>query len=365
MSNTNFTFTLVDPSNPKKKKWIHCAPSQQKHQFRPEDKTYEYTIQEKKPLSPHQLVIKEINTRLKNTKWTYQKLEKKFSDKTQFYVVYDMKANSTWYNTSFMEVMKKNDLEYLSINLFDILEIWNKDHPVLEVMKNIFKNQPETLQIDTSPVNSSTGVTMAIKAHFERIEGKYEPYGYLVRFTRLNQPDQKEVENTFYDIQFTQEYEIKKTPISERDKIIKKINKKLKKTKLTFENLEAKYSNETRSHILYDLKGNSIWFNASMMEHYKRTYKEYLTVNLFDILIQYNPQNPIVFLLIDFFESQEKIYEFESEINSSIGLIMTIKATLDRVDDNDGCPFGYLLHFDITNEKKNELCDIDTDKFFK
>ena len=62
-----------------------------------------------------------------------------------FYVVYDMKGNSIWFNSSFMEALKKDETQYLKINLFDVLENFNEGHPVHGIMKETFENQPKTM----------------------------------------------------------------------------------------------------------------------------------------------------------------------------------------------------------------------------
>jgi len=144
--------------------------------------------------------------------------------------------------------------------------------------------------------------------------------------------------------------------------------------------LEKKYSNDTLHHVLYDLKGNSIWFNYSFMEVFHRTSCDYLKINIFDVMDMWNPEHPVGSLIKCFFQNQGKELEGKtknkknlnlkltvepSEMMSSIGILMSIKAKLSRIDAI-GEPFGYLICFQALNISKVEKESfIDTDKFFK
>ena len=98
---------------------------------------------------------------------------------------------------------------------------------------------------------------------------------------------------------------MKPKKIKKRD-LKEEINEKLAGTGFTFEILETKYSNDTIFHVLFDLKGQSIWFNQSFMEYTKRTPNDYLKPNYLDNILNLNPGHPFGGLFKNVLQDQPK-----------------------------------------------------------
>jgi len=91
-----------------------------------------------------------------------------------------------------------------------------------------------------------------------------------------------------------------------REQLIEKINQRLKPVGLSFEKLEQEYGDDVVNHVIIDLKGVSIWFNASYMEMFKRNYLEYLTVDFVNISLRFNSEHPFTSIFIDMLQNQPK-----------------------------------------------------------
>jgi hypothetical protein len=88
--------------------------------------------------------------------------------------------------------------------------------------------------------------------------------------------------------------------------LIQKVNKKLENTSLSVEILNERFNNDTEIHILFDMKGNSIWFNASYMEFSGRKEIDYMTPNYLEKLIQLNEDHPLCDILTNLLQDQPK-----------------------------------------------------------
>ena len=155
-----------------------------------------------------------------------------------------------------------------------------------------------------------------------------------------------------------------------REIMKEEINKKLQNTKFTFEILEEKYSKDEHLHILYDIKGQSIWFDEKYMKTFKWSESEYFSINCFKILgNETNQGHPLIEIFLQNFEEkpkefvcknfQKKTFDFlliveTSPVTSGKGVTMGFKARFERVDDLDDKPIGCLLHL-IPNKEFNEL----------
>jgi hypothetical protein len=103
-----------------------------------------------------------------------------------------------------------------------------------------------------------------------------------------------------------EEKQPKRSKLSELEIIRQTINKKLRGTPLTLEILEEKYNNDTQFCVVYDLKGNSIWFNASYMEFSGRKEIDYMTPNYLEKLILLNKDHPLCEILTNLLQDQPK-----------------------------------------------------------
>jgi hypothetical protein len=88
--------------------------------------------------------------------------------------------------------------------------------------------------------------------------------------------------------------------------LIQKVNKKLENTSLSVEILNERFNNDTEIHILFDMKGNSIWFNARYMEFSGRKEIDYMTPNYLEKLIQLNEDHPLCDILTNLLQDQPK-----------------------------------------------------------
>jgi len=92
-----------------------------------------------------------------------------------------------------------------------------------------------------------------------------------------------------------------------REIMKEEINKKLQNTKFTFEILEEKYSKDEHLHILYDIKGQSIWFDEKYMKTFKWSEAEYFSINCFKILgNETNQGHPLIEIFLQNFEEKPK-----------------------------------------------------------
>eukprot|EP01080_Neovahlkampfia_damariscottae_P001298 gene1298-11382_t len=135
-----------------------------------------------------------------------------------------------------------------------------------------------------------------------------------------------------------------------REMIIFKMDKLLKPTGLSFEQLEQKYGDETKCHVIVDLKGVSIWFNPCYMDTFNRNYTEYLSVNFVDILTKFNESHPFTTLVLDLLQNRPKELKFEASVLKSpvTNKSYVLKGIYKRLDTIDGEPFGYIAHVSPT-----------------
>jgi hypothetical protein len=134
-----------------------------------------------------------------------------------------------------------------------------------------------------------------------------------------------------------------------------KINKKLENTPLTVEMLEQKYNNDTEFHVVFDMKGNSIWFNASYMEYTGRNETNLMEPNFMNILLALNKDHPMCDVLLNLLQEQPKEFMgkfFEilnvkvesSEITIPNFKKFAFKCVYERIDSTTEGPIGYLSH---------------------
>ena len=95
-------------------------------------------------------------------------------------------------------------------------------------------------------------------------------------------------------------------PKKKKPDLTERIDEKLRGTKYTYEILEELYSNDTMFHSLIDLKGNSIWFNQSLMEFRNVTKNDYFMVNVVDHVLPLNPEHPFVDFMLNILQDQPK-----------------------------------------------------------
>jgi hypothetical protein len=95
---------------------------------------------------------------------------------------------------------------------------------------------------------------------------------------------------------------------TELEIIRKNINKKLKGTPLTLEYLESKYNNDTLFCLVFDMKGNSIWFNASYMNFTERKETDFLKANFLETLLKLNEHHPVTDIFIKILQDQPEEY---------------------------------------------------------
>jgi hypothetical protein len=95
----------------------------------------------------------------------------------------------------------------------------------------------------------------------------------------------------------------------EKNSIKQKINEKLSNTGITFDSLEKMYNNDTKFHIVFDLKGTAIWFNISFMELTGRKENEFLNTNFVENLFKLNSQHPLADLFVRILQEQPKYYK--------------------------------------------------------
>eukprot|EP01080_Neovahlkampfia_damariscottae_P001299 gene1299-11383_t len=130
-----------------------------------------------------------------------------------------------------------------------------------------------------------------------------------------------------------------------REILIKKINKKLKQTNLSFESLEKMYGDATDIYVLMDVKGNSIWFNPSYMDMTKRCFADYLSLNFVEIMLRLNPEHPFTQLFLTMLEDRPKEVKIEaSQMITTVGSLLAFKAHYTLIEDSIEGPMGYLLH---------------------
>ena len=56
--------------------------------------------------------------------------------------------------------------------------------------------------------------------------------------------------------------------------------------------------------MVYDLKGQSVWFNQQFMEYTNRTKEDYLKPNFVDTLLITNPDHPYTEFFINLLQDQ-------------------------------------------------------------
>jgi hypothetical protein len=135
---------------------------------------------------------RQINKKLKGTKFTVEILEKLYNNDTMFHVIMDMKGNSIWFNTSFMELTGRCPLDLQKPNFVDISTNLNKEHPFTEILIHLLDEKPKEFKckffilfLKTPKVNSSEVILSNFKrfsfmSHFERIDSIDGPICYLI-----------------------------------------------------------------------------------------------------------------------------------------------------------------------------------------
>jgi PAS domain-containing protein len=108
-----------------------------------------------------------------------------------------------------------------------------------------------------------------------------------------------------------EEKQPKRSKLSELEIIRQNINKKLSGTPLTLEFLEEKYNNDTQFCIVYDLKGNSIWFNASYMNYTGRKETDFLKANFLETLMKLNEEHPVTEIFLRILQEQPEEFKCE------------------------------------------------------
>eukprot|EP01080_Neovahlkampfia_damariscottae_P008058 gene8058-12520_t len=328
-------FTIVDPSKQKKKKWIQTIPTEDKQQFknfRPLDST-EFTLQEPKIPSFMDTMIQKIDKKLEGTGFTFEKLEKKYRGDSLVHALYEMNGNTVWFNDKFMEVFKRDESHYMSLNVFEVFQTFNPDHPATTLLPQLVYTHADSLKFDTSGMVSALGVEFSSKAVLERVDKNDEVFGYLLHSELSVKPS----ESTEFTL------EEPKNP-TVHDTMVHKINEKLQGTCWTFEKLEETFSKDTLVHAIFEMNGNSIWFNKAFIKYFKRTESEFLSVNILDTYKIHNPDHPTTTVLPKLLYSKAKYLKYDSsDMVSSLGVVYSSRTFLERVDKNNQ-PFGYLVH---------------------
>jgi transcriptional regulator with PAS, ATPase and Fis domain len=85
----------------------------------------------------------QINKKLKGTNLTVDILEKLYNNDTMFHVLMDLKGNSIWFNTSFMELTGRKPTDMMKPNFVEISKNMNKDHPFTEIFVQFLQDQPK------------------------------------------------------------------------------------------------------------------------------------------------------------------------------------------------------------------------------
>eukprot|EP01080_Neovahlkampfia_damariscottae_P008053 gene8053-12515_t len=115
--------------------------------------------------------------------------------------------------------------------------------------------------------------------------------------------------------------------------------------------LEKKYGERIVCCTVYDMDGNSIWFNKSYMKALKRSDKEYFCVNYIDTFTHLNGDHPFTEIFLDKLEGKPKQMKMDaSTIVTSKNVKISMRLHFDRIDDKKGIPFGYIAQFVPTVE---------------
>eukprot|EP01080_Neovahlkampfia_damariscottae_P010139 gene10139-2558_t len=171
-----YTFNIVDPSKKKvkkKKNWVTNLPEEQQTKFQQFtlDQFVETTVKKNR---------EKVDSVLKNTCYTYDSLEKKYSNDTKFHQIFDLKGVTLWYNQSFMELTNRTTDDYLKINLVDMFIQLNPDHPFTHFLVNMLQTRPKHARIDSSEVILVNMRKFKFRATYERIDNEEGPLAYLV-----------------------------------------------------------------------------------------------------------------------------------------------------------------------------------------
>eukprot|EP01080_Neovahlkampfia_damariscottae_P008052 gene8052-12514_t len=189
----NFTFTQVDPSKKPEPqlKWTKELPKDQQKQFKQFDmeksNVSKQTNNSKCPvkkISTRELIINEMNKKLKDTIWTYQLLEEKYGEEPICVGLSDLNGNSIWFNKTYMAVMNRSEKEYFCVNYLDTLKCLNEQHPLTEIMEENYKYKPKEFRLEASLFTTykhvHVGFEVAVFVRIDTVQG--EPFGYLARF---------------------------------------------------------------------------------------------------------------------------------------------------------------------------------------
>eukprot|EP01080_Neovahlkampfia_damariscottae_P004489 gene4489-7870_t len=176
----NLTFTIVDPSKEKKKKWIQTIPKVFYEEDKQKFKNFKATEFEKH-LSSQEILINKINKKLEGTDYTFEKLEKVFGGDELIFGLFDLKGNSFWFNESFKRTFKRTNSEFLSVNCFHTLEKFNPDHPGTMVIPDLVATHAKELKFDISDMVSTNGIKCSSKMVLTRFDKNNEPFGYLMQ----------------------------------------------------------------------------------------------------------------------------------------------------------------------------------------
>jgi hypothetical protein len=146
-----FTFTQFDPNKKKKQKWTENIPlglfqilthkKEHKLQFKHFNLTED--VSKNKSISEVEEMNRQINQKLKGTNFTVEILEKLYNNDTMFHVLMDMKGNSIWFNTSFMELTGRCPMDLQKPNFVDISTKLNKEHPFTEILIHLLEEKPK------------------------------------------------------------------------------------------------------------------------------------------------------------------------------------------------------------------------------
>eukprot|EP01080_Neovahlkampfia_damariscottae_P008057 gene8057-12519_t len=198
MQKTNLTFTIVDPTKEKKKKWIQTIPSgislfgeltikfkpQSSSEFTLEEpkKNTKIVIKEPKKLTEKEVLIHKINEKLKGTGLSFEGLEEKYSNDPLVHVIYELEGNSIWFNDTFSKVFKRPFTHYMTIDIVKVLAEYNPDHPAVTFLPDFIKSHAESLKFDTSDLISPAGVVYSGRAELQRIDKDDKPFAYFIHF---------------------------------------------------------------------------------------------------------------------------------------------------------------------------------------
>eukprot|EP01080_Neovahlkampfia_damariscottae_P010905 gene10905-3609_t len=332
----HYTFTQVDPSKERTKRrpWIDKIPKEHQNKFQNFENVKNCMAENAED---------EVDRILKGTGFSCDFLQKKYSKDKKFHCVFDLKGRTMWFNDSYQKLTKRSRSEYLKSNCVENILKYNPDHPVNDFLVNLLKEQPKESIIETSELFMYTQ-DIRFRSHFERIDNESGPVAAFCTWkAKAKNSTTPSIWNWVTQLPEEQQTQFKKFELtdevkSKHQRNTERINKLLQGTGYNFKKLEELYSNDTVFHIVFDIKGQSIW-------------NDYLKPNFVDVLLKFNPDHPYTSFFVGLLQDRPKQAKIEtSEITLSSNRKVTFRANYERLDNEEG-PVGYLSHYEETFNK--------------